>query len=1439
MRINAAANEIILKIVYYGPGMAGKTTNLTVIHDRMPSHAAGDLVMVDTHSERTLRFDLLAVDGGGINGHHIHYEFYTVPGQSYYAATRRAVLAGADAVVFVADSRREALDENIEAMNEMLGNLRHHGLPDDIPMVIQYNKQDLPTSLKREQLEPLMNVRGWPSVAAVAVDGNGVMETMQLITQLATQRVQNNNLPAATAVETPSSWLISCYRCQSMLEVPDAQIGSIYACGICGSALEVIDADRGLTRAPAPSSVTAVGTAGSGGHRHVGSGGHRTTPLGNQRAPSSGGHRSVGEDSVYGMQAIPDGGSPMGVSAIAPDTGNLSILSTPFEIPGYDVMGIMDESVQGRRMRVRERSTGRTLRALILSPSLMRQPSYAENLEPHIRLAGQVKHPYILPLVAMTPAKESMVLFSADPPDYEPLGHILARRRALAPPHAMGILRQIVLALEESARHGVVHGWLRPEVILVSADGNVVVDEFGVPKNHRYLVRELSGASAATEYYLAPEHLSGDTRSDARSDIFVLGALLFRMMTGEGLVTGYNAHEALHKVVANGARTLRSIQPSVSRDLDLFCQHMVNAERKDRIQSYREVLDQLDKFGGGAKRQTLRLTQGVSANPASAQIRRSGTGQLRRPGTGQIPRGLAAQGTQRRTPGSGENLIARPRQPASSNTGVGVMVVVMVVVVAVVAYLLFGQQPGKRASAPVAPESQLTQPAAKPSTTSSVAKPASTDAVKDSNPTTPSWMAKNDPAKNKPAAVTPTQVNQTPVIPAAPLEPAAISAPSTPIPSAPVMKPEDRISVVLAIAELERAGRYKEAMAKCEMLPSAEERQARIAQVANNHAAKRQDIAGEVAMAKDADQAQVLLKPAQQTWGLPGDKEWADELLAAAKKRLGAKPGATIAGDKPVKELPKQVPVDNAIAADAQVNKALANGQMALANQGYTSLNASSPAAIAIKRKLELFNSRSEILARILEERHPKLRVLHPTTNEQWDVVSVTENGMTVSSAAGSKTDLTWNQVVITDIARIFFEAAAHPNTKPEEHALAAVMQMVAGDATMASLVLKRGKGVIEPAVGADLELLINLLRQSEVLELASIGKAAAASGNAKTLNDTIEQMKKLDPKLLALVADDLAHLEAAKNAPAMPGTVAGTGVGKDRMTFDSNEELKTFAERSGTWVVANGMVGNSTVPAKLMRKDLDDVRAAVLRFMPMSNKGQMSVDFRGVRFVIDFATSNYQAISREETTQARKFSFLPKAVCSLFFELRQPGNIVQITINNAADSVSIKAGEISSLMSVQCENANIAIDELQILRGRPVANKDEQNELKKLGLNPLGNAVLEAPTIILPTSRGESSGVAMAIRENIAGATFEVKGEGMLRLQLGSPTDRSGQWIDVPIGAVPVAYQVTWLPEKMLIKDAAGNEVGNVKLIGKHTHFMIIALKDATLLTTPRLNYQ
>ena len=212
MQLNPAARELIFKVVYYGPGMAGKTSNLRWLRDQAPEGTASELVTVDTHSERTLHFDMLATELGEIQGHRVRIEFHTVPGQSYYAATRRQVLTGADAVVFVADSRREALDENIASMNEMLDNLRQLGMPSQIPLVLQYNKQDLPTAVRPEQLDPLMNVRNWPSRAAAAVNGHGVGECARDILGMLAEAATQVSLPEVPDAIEPRTWLISCHR---------------------------------------------------------------------------------------------------------------------------------------------------------------------------------------------------------------------------------------------------------------------------------------------------------------------------------------------------------------------------------------------------------------------------------------------------------------------------------------------------------------------------------------------------------------------------------------------------------------------------------------------------------------------------------------------------------------------------------------------------------------------------------------------------------------------------------------------------------------------------------------------------------------------------------------------------------------------------------------------------------------------------------------------------------------------------------------------------------------------------------------------------------------------------------------------------------------------------------------------------------------------------
>ena len=180
--VNYVTREITCKIVYYGPGRSGKTTNLRFIHERLPAGRTGRMVSLATEGDRTLFFDFLPLDLGVVAGFTTRFQLYTVPGQSYYAATRKLVLQGADAVVFVADSRRRQLGENVESFQDLHEHLAAQGIePRHLPLVLQYNKQDLPRELAAEpaELAEVLNFRGVPEFPADALRGANVFETMR------------------------------------------------------------------------------------------------------------------------------------------------------------------------------------------------------------------------------------------------------------------------------------------------------------------------------------------------------------------------------------------------------------------------------------------------------------------------------------------------------------------------------------------------------------------------------------------------------------------------------------------------------------------------------------------------------------------------------------------------------------------------------------------------------------------------------------------------------------------------------------------------------------------------------------------------------------------------------------------------------------------------------------------------------------------------------------------------------------------------------------------------------------------------------------------------------------------------------------------------------------------------------------------------------------
>jgi signal recognition particle receptor subunit beta len=189
---NHATREMTAKIVYYGPGLCGKTTNLMVIFDKLDPKQKGKMLSLATKTDRTLFFDLLPVDIGKVGNFNLKMQLYTVPGQVFYNETRKLVLKGADSIVFVADSQPSMVESDRESFANLLENMRENNLdPEDTPIIIQFNKRDIPGVLPVEDLQEALGLEGYPYAEASAIKGEGVMETFKLVSKITAKHLYN------------------------------------------------------------------------------------------------------------------------------------------------------------------------------------------------------------------------------------------------------------------------------------------------------------------------------------------------------------------------------------------------------------------------------------------------------------------------------------------------------------------------------------------------------------------------------------------------------------------------------------------------------------------------------------------------------------------------------------------------------------------------------------------------------------------------------------------------------------------------------------------------------------------------------------------------------------------------------------------------------------------------------------------------------------------------------------------------------------------------------------------------------------------------------------------------------------------------------------------------------------------------------------------------
>lgn len=200
VQINFSLKEVNCKVVYYGPGLSGKTTNLEVVHAKAPVASVGELTSIATEGDRTLFFDFLPLNLGQVAGMKTKFQIYTVPGQVYYNSTRKLVLQGADGVVFVADSKRGKMDENLESLANLEENFAEFGLDlNSLPIVLQYNKRDLPEVYSVEEMNKALNRWNAPYFEAVARDGTGVFPTLKQLAAMVLESLnRQHGAPMAT-----------------------------------------------------------------------------------------------------------------------------------------------------------------------------------------------------------------------------------------------------------------------------------------------------------------------------------------------------------------------------------------------------------------------------------------------------------------------------------------------------------------------------------------------------------------------------------------------------------------------------------------------------------------------------------------------------------------------------------------------------------------------------------------------------------------------------------------------------------------------------------------------------------------------------------------------------------------------------------------------------------------------------------------------------------------------------------------------------------------------------------------------------------------------------------------------------------------------------------------------------------------------------------------
>ncbi len=1166
MRHDPARQQLFVRVLYFGAPGCGKSTVLWHLRRSIASGRLTEMTARTAASigERDPSFIYPATELGPVLGNQLQVEVVTYAGSAATLDERMEHLRHADGIVLLLDGRPQALEANRRAVAELHAALaQRSGEPPAI--VVQVTKQDLTDHLAPDALlRAVAPEARWPALGSSAPQGTGMAEVLFLLLGLLRERAQRLGLPAED--DFPASWLVECWNCRNMVDLDAAAMHQVRPCPVCGSPMEILDADHGKTREPAAAPAAPPLRAFRTPLPATALTPQDWTPAGGQRITTT-----PGVEPPYG---------PAHQRGMAPG-------------PGFTVVEDLDASLLGRRQRLRDDASGRTFRALTCSAGLVARPGFREGLARRLdALSGEGHEHLVMPIeIRATPV--GPVVLSTDTPDHQTLSRVLARERTLEPHAALTLLRQVALGLDEGARRGLVHGWLRPEAILVDRSGHVMVDDLAVPPLPRALL-EVESASDETEHWVAPECLESESPPSLRTTSFLLGSLLLRLVTGRAQVTGRSPRSALQRVLASGPLLLREAKPGVPVALAALHERLVTCGISGSgFLNTAAILEAIDGCLNGRPAGTgtfRRPTTGrttttmVARQPGTATHRATGTGPQRRtqPITGPIRRPL-------------EGSPLAPTAPKPSGPPVGLLVagaVGLVVLVGIGALALGSSRPTP------APAEATEDPPANP--------PPLTQAEPAAAPAAPAPVSATTTA-----APAPTKSLRTASIPAAPTADLPARAPAKPLAQ------RDQLD---RIATLMLAERFGDAMSAVESLPDEELRKNQRERIVATYTERQQEILALVERGASLAAVNQALVPAKTLWAMPGVEDWVASVLAQCRDKQAEAPLVTVTaagtipatGTTPAVSAAGTTPAVGAAGTTAAVGAAGSTAAITIPvpppvepDAGLTALAAairsaalaeskptvpSAPEATAVQRLLVLWQGRSALLARLVGQQGSRLRIPHPTSGDAWDVVSVTADHLHIASPSGASGDVPWSQIPLTSSARLLSQAVTLPAATPGDHAIAAAAHLLADAPILAQVEMKPARTTIPPEVTRDLETVITLAQRRQVVLALTRGLEAAKGGNPRAMTEALTDLRRFEPAQLLGREDIVSYLEhqsrptsaapaAAPAAAALPG-LKESQEGLRLLGWEPTGE----ARLDGTEVVlpANAAI-TATVPADSM----------------------------------------------------------------------------------------------------------------------------------------------------------------------------------------------------------------------------------------------------------------